>query len=222
MLNRYYFANSMIHKMHPLAKIICMLIFLITSILNNSLKIDILMIMLLTIILFSTNVPIKIYLKTVLKWLLAFLIIGLILKINIMILIVLRIIYFVLWISILTLTTPIGELIYGIEKLLLPLKIIGVPTKKIALYISTIMKTIPVTRRQSNKIAKSQASRGVKYKKSILKQKLDEQFLAMELRLYDINKKRVNFRQSKWKLYDTFLVLIHLSILLLVVKEVYL
>jgi energy-coupling factor transporter transmembrane protein EcfT len=42
---------------------------------------------------------------------------------------------------------------------------------------------------------------------------------AMEVRLYNVNKRRINFRQNPWGLYDSFLVLIHMVMLLGIIFE---
>ena len=51
--------------------------------------------------------------------------------------------------------------------------------------------------------------------------KADDLADAMEVRLYNVNSKRVNFRQNRWGFYDTFLVLMHLSLFVLIVREVF-
>ena len=109
-----------------------------------------------------------------------------------------------------------------------------------ALSISLALRFIPTIIDQGNKIIKSQASRGIDYYNSNLQGKIlaiksliipifvlsikkaDDLSDAMEVRLYNINDKRNNFRQNRWGLYDTFLVLMHLALFILIVKEVFL
>ena len=242
MIGRYYNVRSLVHKMNPIAKIICTFIFIIMSFLIFDLRFNMLISFLLVLMLLNTKVPLKIYLKTILniKWLLLLILItNIIIGSNLVVTIItmLRLIYIVLYTAILTLTTPPTEIIYGIEKIFLPLKLIGLPVNKIALSISLVLKFIPTIIDQKNKILKSQASRGIDYYNSNLKGK----FLAIhssiipafilsfkktndlsdlvEVRLYNIDNKRVNFRQNRWGFYDTFLVLIHLAILILIVVK---
>ena len=142
-----------------------------------------------------------------------------------------RIILLVLYTSILTLTTPPNEITYGLEKFLSPLKIFRFKVSKMALSISIALRFIPTVIDEANKILKSQACRGIDYYHSTLKGKFvaikaliipmfvltvkraDELADAMEVRLFSINKKRTNFRQNKWGLYDTYLVSIHVILL---------
>ena len=245
MIGRYYPVNSQVHKMNPLAKIICILLFIVMIFFTYDIRFNVIISVLLILMLLNTKVPMKIYIKTILsiKWLLLFiLIINLILRTNLQVTIItaLRLVYIVLYTSILTLTTPPTEITYGLEKLFSPLRFIGIPVNKMALSISLALRFIPTIIDQGNKIIKSQASRGIDYYNSNLQGKIlaiksliipifvlsikkaDDLSDAMEVRLYNINDKRNNFRQNRWGLYDTFLVLMHLALFILIVKEVFL
>ena len=244
-IGRYYPIDSFVHKMNPLAKIICILLFVVMIFLTYDFRFNIIISILLLLMLSNTKVPFNVYLKTVLsiKWLLLFIfLINLILgtSLQITIITIMRLIYVVLYTSILTLTTPPTEITYGLEKLFLPLRIIGIPVNKMALSISLALRFIPTIIDQGNKIIKSQASRGTDYNHCNLKGKIlslksliipmfvlsfkkaDDLADAMEVRLYNVNSKRVNFRQNRWGFYDTFLVLMHLSLFVLIVREVFL
>lgn len=237
MLSRYYNISSKIHNMNSLAKIICVLLFAIMLFLSFDIKYNVVLTILLILMLLNTKVPIKMYLKTVfsIKYLLMFIfIINLILKNDIYetIIIALRLIYIVLYTSILTFTTSPSEITYGLEQFLSPLKLFKLPISKMALSIALALRFIPNIIEQGNRILKAQASRGVDYYNSKFKDKLksiksliipifilsikrsDDLADCMELRLYDINKKRTNYRTNSWKLYDTIILLIHLLIVI--------
>ena len=243
MIGRYYPINSLVHKMNPLAKIICVLLFIIMSFLTFDIRFNAMLFVLLMLMVCNTKVPFDIYFKTLfsIKWLLLFiLIINLIVGSNLSVTIItmFRLIFVVLYTSILTLTTPPTEITYGLEKLFLPLKLIGIPVNKMALSISLALRFIPTIIDQGNKIIKSQASRGIDYYNSNLKGKIlaiksliipmfvlsikkaDDLANSMEVRLYNVNSKRINFRQNRWNFYDTFLVLMHLGLFILIMKEV--
>ena len=243
MIGRYYSIKSRVHSMNPLAKIICTLLFMVTIFMTYDVKLNIVILFLMMLVLFDTKIPLKIFLKLIydLKWLLLIiLIINLVLNVSIVvnIICILRLIYIVLYTSVLTLTTPPTEITYGLERLLSPLKIIGIRVNKVALFISSALGFIPNIVDQKNKILKSQASRGIDYyncnlkgKRIVLQALLEplltltvkrtkRLYVSMDLRLYNINKTRVNFRQNKWRFYDTFMVVIHVSLFILIVKEV--
>jgi energy-coupling factor transport system permease protein len=192
------------------------------------------------LILLMSNVPIKIYLRTIkgLKILIIFIIIiNLILRVEwqIITIMVARLVLVVLYTSVLTLTTPPTELTYGLEKFFTPLRLIGIPVNKMALSLSLALRFIPTIIDQANKIMKSQTCRGINYNDSKVKDKLigikslllpmliyslrraDELAVSMELRLYNINKKRTNFRMNKWSFFDTYMFSVHTIILVLLI-----
>ena len=244
MIGRYYPIKSCIHRMNPLSKIICTVIFIITTFISHNLVFNLSLLALTILIVMMTHIPLKIYIRTLLslKILMIFIIvINLILKVDIIITIItiIRLTSIVLYSTVLTLTTPPTEITYGLELFFTPLRIIGIPVNKMALSISLAIRFIPNIIDQGNKILKSQASRGVDYYNSNLGGKIlaiqsmlipmfilsfrraDELADSMAVRLYNINRKRTNYRINKWGLFDTYMVLIHIVILIaIIMKEV--
>lgn len=239
-LGRYYNTKSKLHKMHPLSKIICTIVFIIMTFICPDLKLMILLGLLTILLTELANLPRQIYYKTImsLKYILFFiLIINLLLGVDrtTTILVLLRLIFIVLYTSILTLTTPPTEITYGLELMLSPLKIFKLPVNKMALSISLALRFIPTIIDQGNKILKSQASRGVDYYNSGFKGKFlaissmiipmfiltikraDDLADAMAVRLFSIRDKRTNFRINKWHFFDTYMVLVHITLLVLII-----
>ena len=148
-----------------------------------------------------------------------------------------RLILLVLYTSILTLTTPPTEITYGLEKFLSPFKVFKLPVNRMALSISIALRFIPTIIDEGNKILKSQACRGIDYNSSNIKDKFvaikalivpmfvltlkraDEIGDAMEVRLFSIYRKRTNFRQNKWGFYDTYLVAIHVVLMITLITR---
>ncbi|MDD2435041.1 MAG: energy-coupling factor transporter transmembrane protein EcfT [Bacilli bacterium] len=244
MIGRYYPVNSKIHGMHPLSKIICTLLFITMTFMTESIELNFFLAGITFLMMIMSHVPLTIYFKAInsLKVLIIFIvIINLIFMstLDIVVIMILRLILIVIYTSILTLSTPPNEITYGLELLLSPLKLIGVPVNKTALSISLALKFIPTIIDQGNKILKSQSSRGIDYNNSKFKGKFmavkamlfpmfvltlkraDQLADIMEVRLYNINDKRTNFRINKWHFFDTYLVMIHLTLLIfIVVSEV--
>lgn len=241
-LGKYFNGDSKVHYMHPLSKIICTILYVLMVLICNNIKLMILLSLLAILFTEMARVDKRVYLKSILslKFILLFiLIINLILKVDMTITIIsmLRLISIVLYTSILTLTTSPTEITYGLELFLSPLKIIKVPVNKIALSISLALRFIPTLIDQGNKILKSQASRGIDYYNSNLKgkfmaiksmiipmfvitlKKADDLADAMAVRLYNVNEKRTNFRINKWYFFDTYMVMIHLLILILIIYK---
>jgi energy-coupling factor transport system permease protein len=145
---------------------------------------------------------------------------------------IIKIILGILYTMILTYTTSKSEMIYGLEKVFNPLKYIKLPIKQISLSITLALRFIPTIFEQANKIMKSQASRGIDFKHSNLKGKIiavssmmvpmfiltsktsDAVADTMEVRMYDYNSKRSNYRIHKWHKIDENILLLHLVLLI--------
>lgn len=131
-----------------------------------------------------------------------------------------RIMTTVLLTTLLTFTTMTTDLNFGFEALLKPLKLIGVPVEVFAMMLSLILRYIPTLLFETEKIMKAQASRGLDFKESKLKEKITQViallvpiFLisitraedlsdAMEVRGYIIGGKRSRIDEFKISLKD--------------------
>lgn len=244
MIGKYYPINSKIHQMNPLSKIICTILFIIVTFISSNLVFNVCLLIFISLIVLMSHIPLKVYFRTLtsLKILLLFIIIiNILLKVDMTITIItlIRLICIVLYTTVLTLTTPPTEITYGLEQFFVPLRILGIPVNKMALSISLALRFIPTIIDQGNKILKSQASRGIDYNNSNFQGKFlalramilpmfilsfkraDELADSMEVRLYNINTKRTNYRLNKWGFFDTYMVLVHLLILIaIIMKEV--
>ena len=130
---------------------------------------------------------------------------------------------------ILTSTTTPLDLTYAIEWYLLPFKIIKVPTHEIAMTISIALRFIPTLLDETDRIMKAQASRGVDFQNGKFKEKVraiislivpllvsafqrsEELANAMEARGYNPGAKRTRYRMLKWKMLDTFALILTLA-----------
>ena len=236
-IGKYYPVRSRVHLMNPLAKIICTITFVLMCLFANSMLMNAMLFILVILMIINSHIPVKYFFKTIrsLRFILLFTIIfNMILNIyfETTLIMLSRLILLVLYTSILTLTTPPTEITYGLEKFLSPLKVFKVPVNRMALSISIALRFIPTIIDEGNKILKSQACRGIDYNSSNIKDKLvaikalivpmfvltikraDELADAMEVRLFSIYRKRTNFRQNKWGFYDTYLVSIHVVLML--------
>lgn len=239
-IGRYYNTPSKIHQMHPLSKMIITIVLIMLTFIANDIPLLLLTSALIMLLMGLSNIPIKIYLKNIisLKWILLFLVvINIISKVPLTntIMIALRLILIIITTNVLTLTTTSTEITRGLEQLLSPLNKIGVPVHRLAFSISLAIRFIPNIIDQGNKILKSQASRGMDYYNANNKQKIqaiksmiipmftltlkkaDIVSDTMEVRLYNINDKRTNYRMNQWHFIDTYLVTIHIFIFIFVV-----
>jgi len=240
-VGKYIPLNSSFHRMHPFIKLICTIIFIVSLFLSYDIKINILITVLLILLMLSTSVPLFTQFKLIcnMKWFLLFiLIINIIFKtpINITLITILRIIYIVIYTNMFLITTTLNDITYSLELLFSPLKIFGVKVSRMALSISLALRFIPSLYEQSNKILKSQASRGIDYRYgfkskiisitslivplfNISLKKADDLADIMHVRLYDIDKKRTRFKSNKIIFFDIIMICVHIATLILVVVK---
>ncbi len=243
-ITKYYNTKSIIHTMHPLAKLICLILFTVATFLINDIMPLTILLSISIIILMLSNVPWHYYFKQL--WLMKILIIFIIIinliirvPINNSLYMIFKIILIVIYSSIYIFTTTPKETTYALQTFLSPLKIFKINSNRIAFTISLALRFIPIIFEQGNKILKAQASRGIDFNNSKLKDKFlaiksmllpmfilsfkkaDEISELMELRLYDANDNHNKSIKYSWDYFSIYMPLLHLFILLaLIVKEV--
>lgn len=244
LLSRYFPVKSKMHDMDPFAKMLSTIIFIVTLLITNNFTVMFILTLVTLIMLLRSNVPFGLYSKSIssLSPLMALIIIiTLLVGVNyyIILLVILKIVLIVLYTSILTFTSTPTEITYGFQKVLAPLKLIGVPTSKLALKMTMAIRYIPIIMEQAQRIIKSQASRGVDFANSKFDGKVFAFFSmieplfrlsnmrsknlaeAMEIRMYTVYNKRTSYRTKFWGFKDTFIVFLHLLILgVFITKEV--
>lgn len=241
-LGHYYSIRSKIHFMNPISKLLCAMLFIGMTFLSTTIELTLCLTALTLLILIMTNISLKNYLKIV-KVLMPFYLIVLIINIIFMVPIVdifimmVRFTLIFLYLTMLTLTTPFTEIIYALEKIFGFLKIFKINVSSLALAITSLLKFIPCFIDEMNRILKTQASRGVSYYNSNLKgkiyalknvigpafvltvKKINGLKQNMNMRLYNSEKKRTNFRMNRWKPFDTYMIMIHIIVLLVIIKK---
>ena len=234
-LGRYCPLKSHIHSLNATSKIICVLLFTITTLITKSLLYGILLLAISSIVIYLTNVPLKLYLKSLskMKWFLIFVfLINLLFKVNLSInlLMIIKIVLIINYSSVLMLTTKPTEITNSVEKILSPLNKIGIKTIKISMGISLALYFIPTIFDHANKILKSQISRGADYRrlknkvfsiKSIVfpmlnlsLKKADNLADAMEVRLFNLNNKKTSYQATGWADFDFIAILIHVILMI--------
>lgn len=137
----------------------------------------------------------------------------------------LRFTYLILITTLLTLTTTPITLTDGLENLLNPFKKLKMPVHELALMMSISLRFIPTLLEETSKIMKAQAARGVDFSTGPIKERVkaivpllvplfvssfkraEELATAMEARGYRGGEGRTKYRQLKWGMADTILML---------------
>ena len=238
-LGRYYLKNSVVHKLNPVFKILSLIIMIISIFFIDS-YIDILMLssyLLLSIV--YSDIGIKVYFKNIHSiriFLIFILLIDLIffIDINRIVFDLFKLIFIILYSSILTYTTAMTEITYGIERILRPLNKF-IPVNDISMIITLTLRYIPTLTMEYNRIIRAQKLRGVQFDTKNIKEKLSSisgvllpMFILslkkaensadiMDVRLYNYGKSRTNYRLNEWKFIDTLLLILNILILIVVI-----
>lgn len=133
----------------------------------------------------------------------------------------LRLVLMVMGSGLMTLTTSPIRMTDGIEKLLEPLKKIGVPSHEIAMMMTIALRFIPTLMEETDKIMKAQKARGANFEEgNLIKRakalipiliplfinsfrRADELANAMEARLYHGGEGRTKLKELKYESRDT-------------------
>ena len=182
-IGQFFPGDTIVHKLDPRVKILITFVFIISLFFINKFYpyIFILGFILTTIKL--SEVPFKYVLKG-LKPLRFILIITFVINVfmtkgvvlfnigplevtreglNQAIFMALRLIFLIMGTSLLTLTTSPISLTDGIEKLLNPLKVIGLPAHELAMMMTIALRFIPTLLEETDKIMKAQMARGADF-----------------------------------------------------------
>lgn len=148
-------------------------------------------------------------------------------------LMILRLLFLIIGTSLLTLTTSPIELTDGIEKLLNPLKKIGVPAHELAMMMTIALRFIPTLMDETDKIMKAQMARGADFESgNILNRaknlipllvplfissfrRADELAMAMEARCYHGGEGRTRMKQLKLTSSDAVAVIVTVLVIVL-------
>lgn len=144
-----------------------------------------------------------------------------------------RLLFLVAFTSLLTLSTKPLQLTEGFERLMTPLKFLGIPTYEIALILSIAIRFIPTILEELERIILAQKARGADLHSINLKRRVqqlmplmvplfvsafrraDELALAMEAKGYSGGAGRSRWKVSRWSRRDTLSVAFFLIIWLL-------
>lgn len=235
-LNKYYNTESTIHNINSLIKIISVLIFTLLCLLSNNLIFLLILLFLLILIIHISNVPINLYinnLKFILPMIIFIFIINLIFSnIHSTFVSVIKLILFILYSQVLLYTTKPNDMTYGLELLLSPLTIFNINISSIALTISLALRFIPTIFVESDKVIKSQISRGLNLDGNI-KEKCDKIISVifpifdlslrraenisnvLDMRLYKVGEKKVKYKQNDISLNDVIFLFAHVILIIL-------
>lgn len=234
--------NSMIHKINPVIKIICLLIMILIIIISNTITSNIIGLSIIIILAYSTNIEIYNFINKLLNYkyiLLLIFIFNLFLKmrINLNIIIILKLIEFILYAYIVGFTTSNNKLYYGLNKIIYPIKYLKLNNKEISFSLFLSLQFILKIKDQTKIIIKSLKSKNINYANNNFLKKLliiktifipvilssitqvNKIINNMEIASYSIHAKRTNYHKYKIRLCDIIYIALHISLLILIMKQ---
>lgn len=238
-LGRYYLKSSTVHKLNPVFKILSLIIMIVSIFFIDS-YVDIIMLGAYLLLAISySDIELSVYFRSIYSirvFLIFVLVIDLIFFVSIerVIIDLFKLIFIVLYASILTYTTAMTEITYGISKILKPFDRF-IPVNDISMVITLTLRYIPLLSLEYNRIIKAQKLRGINFDTKNIKEKvisisgvLMPMFVLslkkaelsadiMDIRLYNYGKSRTNYRFNKWKTIDTVLLVLNILILIIVI-----
>lgn len=246
-IGQYVPSDSFVHKLDPRIKIILSIIYIIDLFLINQYFGYVFVIIFTAITILLSKIQLR-YIYKGLKPIFILLIITAIMNIfmtpgqslvfkygiikvykeglNIAGFMVLRLVFLIVGTSLLTLTTSPIELTDGLEKLMSPLKKIGISSHDLAMMMTIALRFIPTLIDETDKIMKAQMARGADFESGNLLQRsknlipvlvplfissfrrADELAMAMEARCYRGGEGRTRMKILKFHSRDGIAVLV--------------
>lgn len=229
----YYPVQSNIHKLNPIVKLVCLLIFILTMIGSMNLKLHVVILFFIFIMIYYSKVPIKFYINMLygLRYIYIFLLFLLAskgLSLENAVVIFLKISLIIEYLALIFYTTSNSELKYSIERILNPINVFNLNLNKISYIITSIIVFFPILITTDLEVVKSASSRGLDYfhgdilsrlivqKNTIkntlrlTKDKLNKIKFMSNLKLFNTNKLRSNLNTNKFNYRDILLILVHL------------
>ncbi len=229
----FYPVKSSIHKLNPVIKLLCFLLFLVPIIGSMSIKLHVVILFFIVMLLYSSHVPLRFYFNMLYGLRYVYIVIlfalaskGLSLEEAIVILI--KVSSIIEYLALIFYTTSPSELKYAIEKTLKPFNIFNFNLGNVSNKIVGIINFFPLLFTTEYEVLKSASARGMDYFHSdiiarigalacsfkntlrITLEKIQTIKFASELRMYSVTKFRTNLRTNKVNFYALLILLIHL------------
>ena len=228
---QYYPIDSKIHNLNVFTKLITLLLLIITLIISNSLRLELVIFFFIFILLYESKVPLRFYFNIIygLRYLLIILVVLLASKgltLNVAVTILFKVFNIISYLSLIFYTTSNSELKYGLEKLISPFNFLNL---RISTFINRLVNLInffPLLLITEREVLISSSARGLDYFHTDLMsrfitalislkntfrltmEKLNRKKLSNKIKLYSTKTYRTNFRTNKFKLYDLIILMV--------------
>lgn len=228
--------NSVIHRLHPAAKVIVAIFAIISNAIISKPYYSLTIICIFLVLLLFAKINFKTFFKAYL--IIIYMIIGMVISYAIFLGLSLKVV-FTLWINLtsmampvffLMFTSPLLQTLYGLEFIMSPLNYLKLPVNAVILVSTIALSFIPILVTEVERILYAMAVRGQDIRYAPIKEKVkigisvlipllistlnrsETLASAIAVKNYDAWKPRTNIHARKWKLKDTaFLSIVFLS-----------
>lgn len=228
---QYYPIDSKIHNLNVFTKLITLLLLIITLIISNSLRLELVIFFFIFILLYESKVPLRFYFNIIygLRYLLIILVVLLASKgltLNVAVTILFKVFNIISYLSLIFYTTSNSELKYGLEKLISPFNFLNLRVSTFINRLVNLINFFPLLLITEREVLISSSARGLDYFHTDLmsrfitalislkntfrltKEKLNRKKLSNKIKLYSTKTYRTNLRTNKFKLYDLIILMV--------------
>ena len=232
----YYLVDSDIHKLNSFCKILSILLLVFCVVMADSVIDMIVINFFLFIMMVWSNISFRFFIENLSLFKVVVLFIGILFGLiywNVYVGIIwsIKILDVIVYVSIVTMTTSFSDMVYGIERVISPLRYFC-DIKIVSLKIGMFVKMISLLYRESDRVNRAKMLRGIQYKDMSLSDKfrcfinnigiafraayyeVDRFSDVMYLKNYGINGVRTNYRLNKWGKTDTILLVINVVVMI--------
>lgn len=233
----YYPVESNIHKLNPIVKLVCLVIFILTMIGSMNIKLHIVILFFVFMLIYYSNVPIKFFSNMLygLRYIYIFILFLLAskgLSLENAITIFIKISLIIEYLALIFYTTSTNELKYAIERFLNVFNVFNINLSKVSYFITSLITFFPLLITTDLNVVKSASIRGLDYFHGDILSRLVVQFNTIkntfrltieklnkmkfisELKLYNTKKTRTNLSTNKFNYRDVFIIIVHLIFIL--------
>lgn len=228
---QYYPIDSKIHNLNVFTKLITLLLLIITLLISNSLRLELVIFFFIFILLYESKVPLRFYFNIIygLRYLLIILVVLLASKgltLNVAVTILFKVFNIISYLSLIFYTTSNSELKYGLEKLISPFNFLNLRVSTFINRLVNLINFFPLLLITEREVLISSSARGLDYFHTDLmsrfitalislkntfrltKEKLNRKKLSNKIKLYSTKTYRTNLRTNKFKLYDLIILIV--------------
>ena len=238
MLNNFF--NIDLQKIHPLTKLVCLLIFVLSLMFIHTFGMLLMVMGLICLMILWSKKGWIVYFEKTMKFrfylfILFFILLLLSLSFTLTLIELIKLILLILYLLVLNFTTPFSEIVYAVKWFLRPLANFNIDINNFSLNIALLLKFVFIFTDEYDNILYNHRGKCYNvrndvftYFNCVVVSNFNRSFRkvrniknSMYLKLYDYNDNKYSFRLDVWDNFDRYIIIIYiLSFLLIFLRGV--